>query len=475
MTKTQAELFGENLVKAMGSMSLAELARKANLNRQQVHRYVNGKALPRADSFMRICEALSLDPWTATEGASGQSKPRLERFDSDLFGNAKNPSTDQFPSGNYEFYSANPRIIESITRVILVIENDGAICRVRSILPVKALPAGTPYSFRRMTGLVKVKFEQSYYLTLQNQNVPNSEEKLFATVMLGSEEPTRRIRKGVTMRFVPYPGSESFASKVLVRRLESTTYRRARKLPAVFTPDQAPDFVREYFLTPSKYPYHFGPSVDVETPLRTASLNRSMSTEPETDAARKLHGLQHAMGGGSYPTEDEFESGVYDLYAAFNAETPKLLRIPFLIGGTHESGRWAFSRLPGHFYPFPVPKVIRDMTGEVIVKQGDIIHIFGVIRARDGRDNHSHYYRFGSKGFKSGARLGFVVFPDLDALGPIACRAVLIRSSEQNFPRAFRQTKALSVEDAPVNVRDYFQKQETAPYILSTHRNPRIF
>ena len=468
LPKTPAQLFGERLVAAMGSMTPSELARRAGLNRQQVHRYLAGSALPRADSFMRLCGVLALDPWAAVRDDTHTAQPRLERFDADMFGNARNPGPDQVPSGVYELLSANPLMMDTVTRLTLSITNDGASCRVRAVLPRAALPSGSPYAFRRMTGILKVKFEHSYYLTLQNRASSPDEEKLFVTVILGPEDPAQRIRRGIATRIVPYPGASSMASKVVLRRLDAGSYRSARRRPPLLKMQDAPDFVRDYFLAVSQYPYHFGPAADAVEAADSAAASHIHAT-----TAR--NGLEAAVGGATCPTEDDLKSGVYDLFAALDIETPRLLRIPLLIAGDARAGRWAYSRMPNGFFDVSVPKAVRELSGPVLIKRDSLLHIFGVIRSPDGLGGLSHYYRFGAADFRTGMRLGFVNFPDLGAQAPLVGRAVLIRSSEQNYPRAFRQTAAFGIDEAPSVVRSYFLKSEPAPYALSTITHPKLF
>ena len=119
------------------------------------------------------------------------------RFDVDIFCNAKNPSSEQFPSGIYELLIPSPLSLGLIARVIVVVDNDGITCRARTMIPSEVMRQGTSTAYRRMTGVVKVKFGQSYYLMIQNQDILEFDEKLFLTIMLGIEEPTQRTCKGV--------------------------------------------------------------------------------------------------------------------------------------------------------------------------------------------------------------------------------------------------------------------------------------
>ena len=54
--------FADVLRDRLDNTNLSELARQTGLNRQQIHRYVRGEAIPRADAFMAICVALDIDP-----------------------------------------------------------------------------------------------------------------------------------------------------------------------------------------------------------------------------------------------------------------------------------------------------------------------------------------------------------------------------------------------------------------------------
>ncbi len=473
MAGTQAEIFGEKIVKAMADMSLSELARRAGLNRQQLHRYVHGHALPRADSFMKICDTLNLDPRSVLQSEDEANGPRSPRPDDLHLGNALNPSESQFPSGIYEIYSSNTSYPGKFTRLILIAENTDKGCFLRWLLPPVALPPNMPRAFRHMSGFAKVKFNRSYCVTMENDRLKSDEEALFVMLILEPEEPATNLRRGVSMRFVPFSGMQSFASKVAMRRLPDMSYRQARKLPILSNMEELPEPVQTYFQAPSVKPYHFGPTADVE---RFLPENTSVAAKtPKPRSANLLEGLSTAIGGASYPTEEEFPSGVYDLYATFGVEEPKILHIALNVSAREDGSRWAYSRLPTHFYRFSVPKVIREMSGPVLIKSGYAIHIFGVVLAADGRGNLSHYYRFGGLDFKSGARLGLVVSPDMSAPGPMSSRAVLIKSKENRFSRAFRKTAAIPVADAPFDVRDYFTKVEPAPHVLSINPLPQIF
>lgn len=467
----KAEVFGQQLTAAMGSMSLAELARRANLSRQQVHRYLNGAALPRADAFMKLCDVLDIDPRVAMppDGVARKRVPRT--LESEMFGNAADPSTAQFPSGIYEFYSANPVVMGQVTRLVLVITNDGQSCRVRTIAPPDVVPSGTPIEFRQMYGAVKVKFEQTYILTLQSGQRAGTNERLVLTVLLGLEDPSRPLRLGIISRSIPSPRAPFIASKVALRRLEKLTYRQARKRQSMLDIDQLPPEISEYFLAPSSHPYHFGPSVDLlsEATRREASrITASLEA-----AAQSNDDLSVAFGGLRIPTEHELQSGIYELYTAIDVNSG-LMRLPMLIEGEQTEGRWLFCRVPNRLYHHPLPREIREMTGQVMVKHNHILHLFGQIRSHASDQKVSHYFRFGLTDFRTGIRLGFVTMPDVSVQAPLVSRAALIRSTEQNFRKAYAQATNLHVEDAPIGIQNYFTKVEDAPYVMSTSSHPKL-
>lgn len=89
-------------------------------------------------------------------------------------------------------------------------------------------------------------------------------------------------------------------------------------------------------------------------------------------AAEVLKGLNYAVAAGRYPDEAELPSGVYDLYVPIEVSTEKLLRIPILFWGSDSEGRWMYSRVPTHFYEYPTPKIVREMTGPVTLMRGYI-------------------------------------------------------------------------------------------------------
>lgn len=457
----------------MAGMSLSELARRTGLNRQQLHRYTNGQAIPRADSFIKICEVLDLDPWTVFRDDAASSARPVPRFATDVIGNAKNPTEAQFASGIYEVYSANTSHPDMFTRIIVIADNSSRGCIMRAVVPVVGLPPDMPRAFRYMAGFAKIKFGKSYCVSLQNYRLREGEEALVVMLILEPEEVATNLRRGVSMRFIPFQGMHYFASKVAMKRLPGMSYRDALRLPKLVGTGDLPPAVRNYFMAPSAQPFHFGPTADVEKyQYETAEPSRA---SPETTAEKMLAGINPALGGAEYPTEEEFPSGVYNLYATFGIEEPRILRIPFLISRTEDGGCWAYSRIPRRFYAFPVPRIIREMSGPVVIKAGFVIHIFGVITARDGKNNLSHYYRFGGLDFKSGVRLGLLFSPDMNAQAPMASRSVLIRANDDDYPKAHRATAAISVSDAPIAVQDYFSKSEPVPNIMSMGPTPRIF
>jgi len=452
------------LANAMGGMSLAQLARETGLNRQQVFRYVNGQAIPRADSYMKLCRALDLDPWEVLTETKESDKPVPAK--EGVFGNAKDPSPEQFPPGIYELNSTHSIELETLTRIILVVHYDGSKCVVRSILPSEILPQGPLQEFRRSFGVVKVKFQQSYYITLQSNRMSGSDESMLVTLLLGAEEPGSTLRKGVTIRSVPNTITEPLASKVCLRRLTNKGYREALRWPALFSVRDASDEVKSYFLANSASSYHMGPSFD-----------HAVNTQNEKKAAgtHLTHGVTQAIGGGRPPSETELGSGLYEIYMPFSLDQRSLMRIPVLIGGTKESSRWIYSRMPKKYFPPDVPRVVRELTGVVLLKFSSILHIFGVVDRGDNLDKQSYYFRFATSDFRTGNRLGIGLFPDRDTQAPMAFRAVMVKSAQPTLAHAFRNSETLTVDGAPQSVRTYFTKDEFAPYILTTGAHPLFF
>lgn len=467
MVARVAEVLAGRLVSAMGDMSLAELARKTGLNRQQVHRYVNGQAIPRADSYMKICGALGLDPWS---GVSDETEPSDQRLNlTETLGNAQDPDPEQFPPGLYELFSTHPNALATLTRVILVIKYVGVTCTLRAMLSPDYFPVGAPSDFRRLDGIVKVKFGQSYYMTWQNRQIAGTDEKLYVTTMLGAVQSGGTIRRGVAMRYLPNASSEPIASKVALRFLPDTGYRAASRAPAMLRDQDAPDDVKSYFFSRSEYPYHFGPFFEQDV-----SHPASAPVRASLDASKAPDLLTEALGGGVAPSEAELESGVYEIFMPFALDQNTIMRMPVKIGSDAQ-GRCIYSRMPKRHFPPDVPSVVRALSGKVVMKFGTILHIFGVVDRGDGLDKQSYYFRFGMTDFRTGNRYGLGLFPDRTTQAPMAMRAVMSKSRQSTFARAYRHSVPMTVENAPQSVREYFAKEEFSPYILSTGAHPLFF
>lgn len=468
MVARVADVLSSRIVGAMGGMSLAELARKTGLNRQQVHRYVNGQAIPRADSYMKICGALGLDPWMGVSEET-DNPGRLNNL-SHTLGNARDPDPDQFPPGIYELYSTHPNALSTLTRVVLVIKYVGAICTLRAMLSPKYFPVDAPSDFRRLDGVVKVKFGKSYYMTWQNRRISGSDEKLFVTTMLGAVQSGGTLRRGVAMRYLPNASSEPIASKVALRFLPHAGYREALRAPAMFGDQEAPEDVRNYFFSRSEYPYHFGPFFEQDT-ARPASPAANLSP-PEL---RDPDLLSDALGGGVSPSEAEFKSGVYEIFMPFSLDQNTIMRMPVQIGSSKTGERCLYSRMPKRFFPPDVPSVVRTLSGKVVITFSTILHIFGVVDRGDGLDKQSYYFRFGMADFRTGNRYGLGFFPDRATQAPMALRVVMAKSSRSTLASAYRNSIPMTVKGSPQSVQAYFTKEEFSPYILSTSAHPLFF
>jgi len=465
MVSDLPNLLANQITEAMEGMSLSELARKTGLNRQQLHRYINGQAVPRADSFMKICNILHIDPWSIVDDGTKKTKPMW--FETGLFGSAKNPTKDQFPPGLYELYAAHPRLLGRLSRVILIVKYNGPICTIRALLPSAIVPKGTPNKLRHISGIVKVKFQRSYYIILKSKIALDTDEDLSTVLMLEAEDVQTHFRNGVVIRFIPKAGSGAFASKVAMQRLVGTDYKTALKQPTLFSPEEAPTTVKEYFLAENKYPYHMGPSAEVKSNEETSS---------EKQKAHEPHrGLRNAMGGGAHPTEQQLESGVYEIHMPFSIDRESLINIPVLIGGSEKEGRWVFSRMQRRFFPGDVPRLVRDLSGQVLIKFGAILHVFGIVDPGDGGDKQSYYFRFGPLDFRTRMRFGVGLFPTGPSQAPMALKAVMAKSRFVSFAKAYRHSKTMLVSEAPESVSRYFTKDEPASYILSTVSDPQFF
>lgn len=56
--------FGQSILDAMHreSLTMQEVATKIGSNEPTISNYVNEKRIPRADMFLKICDALEIDP-----------------------------------------------------------------------------------------------------------------------------------------------------------------------------------------------------------------------------------------------------------------------------------------------------------------------------------------------------------------------------------------------------------------------------
>lgn len=256
-----ASKIGDAMRAAMGKMTMAELARRTDLNRQQLHRYVTGAAVPRADAYLKIAAALQLDPWIAMDEPPAHANDRLASAEEALkavLGRAQHPTIEEMPSGVYDSFSSHPKIPNKIFHMVVAVQNEGDGCRFQFRVPYSFVPRGTPYPFRQFTGQLFSKFGSSLVGLVHNE-IPNGTEDQSILYVFGPADFHTKSRLGVSLRFDPASAFYPIATKVIYRPAKDQDIRRAFRECKIIDLQSAPGFIRSYFGEYSYWPGTFGP------------------------------------------------------------------------------------------------------------------------------------------------------------------------------------------------------------------------
>lgn len=114
------ENFARNLLAHAGGLSPGELAQRTGLSRQQIYRYIEAEALPRADAFLRLCREVGMNPETAL---LDPDEVRTEPFSPQVLVNYPAPQTDLLPDGIYTIWQASVRQPGRVGQAFLCIES----------------------------------------------------------------------------------------------------------------------------------------------------------------------------------------------------------------------------------------------------------------------------------------------------------------------------------------------------------------
>lgn len=279
-------MFSDKLRSAMIGRTVAEVSRLTGLNRQQIHRYLNGCALPRADAYIKLCVALQLDP-VATMDQTDYMFAGEPRSLAQFHGSVEPPSERQLLSGTYSLFSSWVRSPDKLFRVALRIEPGTCCRRVFVTLPFRHMPSGTPRTYRRLTGCVTVKFDSVIMLTVYNEHpMPNGERQVI-TVALGSADARTGARNGLSLRVEPSHGNSPIAAKAALRHEPGMTQAQLLRCSRPMHMAEAPSDVAEYFSARSTNPVLMGPAFLDNT---SARFRPSSNTIVET-LRRELYEL----------------------------------------------------------------------------------------------------------------------------------------------------------------------------------------
>ncbi len=247
-----ATTFSTAMAEALQGMTLAELARRTGLNRQQLHRYVNGEALPRADAFLRICSVLSLNPWILTGGGPAGAEKQSwsgRRSVRDLVGGSPPPTESQLPSGIYEAYVGRFARAGYVLRYALMICNGPEGRTTFARVPSRLYPSDTPAMFREVRGHLVTKFDKTVMMISLSVAAGQVERKV-AVGHFGPPDLRFGIRLGITVMLDESAVFSPMATRTALVPTNETSYPRVFRRSAMVALEDMPRPVRDHYEAP---------------------------------------------------------------------------------------------------------------------------------------------------------------------------------------------------------------------------------
>lgn len=234
--------------------ALSALARETGLNRQQIHRYRSGRALPRADAFMSICSALNLNPFDFYSSAKTAQNDRA--FTSTDISRIKGPSQTDLEDGGYLLFrpslqrkgvfGAKACFISTISQTrYFYIRYKRAAFRLR-----------TPKHHREFIGRIYNSCDSGTCNFIGVNQDANGRLRDIRTLFLGAPHPLAKFRLGLYCGPEHYPqGLHPYSAKAALVKYDGLTnsqiYRRSG-----FRPDiKLPVGVQAYFDEPLSDPH----------------------------------------------------------------------------------------------------------------------------------------------------------------------------------------------------------------------------
>ena len=253
--------FARILNERLGDMSIAELARKTNLNRQQIHRYVKGDAIPRADAFMQICAALNIDPHLVfgrandfSDQLASISLTDFRQTDLRRLSSFRRPSDQVLPVGVYQAYHPSLQIPQKYARLAVLVSDTGTVRTFYTRHPVSMFDGPSSPQTREIVGLAFSDHGENCQLVglWRNEATLHSSIHQF---FFGPPHPRTEIRIGIYAGPDNFPVSiHPFSAKVVLIRRPNAQFHKVFRESGLLPAHALPRSVVEVFKHQSSSP-----------------------------------------------------------------------------------------------------------------------------------------------------------------------------------------------------------------------------